>query len=180
MADEQQKLAPAGSESFWTRYRDFIIAIVVLAAIFGFLVLRDRSQEREVQREPSVAEEQQGTTTAQDSMAKDEESRDETRMEEDRITVTAARGDGYTHLARKALAEYLEQNQDQATKLTREHKIYIEDLLQKQVPNKQKLRVGSEHTFTVDEIEGAIDRAGDLTTRQLEHLKVFSAKVKNL
>ena len=43
----------------------------------------------------------------------------------------AERGNGSTHLARRALAHYLEKNPDSS--LSAEHKIYIEDYLRKNV-----------------------------------------------
>ena len=49
----------------------------------------------------------------------------------------AERGNGKTHLARRALAHYLEKNTDSS--LTAEHKVYIEDYLQKNISSQGEI-----------------------------------------
>jgi len=90
---------------------------------------------------------------------------------------TAAKGDGSTKLARRALANYLEKNPDAG--LTAEHKIYIEDFLRRQVKN-GNLKVGETREFSKDAIAKAIEKSKGLNERQLENLKQFSKKVPDL
>ena len=73
---------------------------------------------------------------------------------------TATKGDGSTKLARRALANYLEKNPD--TSLTAEHKIYIEDLLRRQV-NDGHLKVGDTREFSKDAIANAIQKSKSLS-----------------
>lgn len=90
---------------------------------------------------------------------------------------TAAKGDGTTKLARRALANYLEKNPDSA--LTAEHKIFIEDLLRRQVQN-GRLKIGDKREFSKDSIAKAIEKSKGLNTKQLKNLHKFSQKVSEL
>jgi hypothetical protein len=60
--------------------------------------------------------------------------REASRETETAFVETAVAGEGSTHLARHALANYLEKNTDSS--LTGEHKVYIEDYLRKHVAQK--------------------------------------------
>jgi len=92
-------------------------------------------------------------------------------------TATAASGDGTTHLARKALKEYLGANADPT--LTKEHKIYIEDYLRKHVAA-GTLKVGDSRMFSDTLIKDAISQAKQLNEMQLKNLQKFSARVSTL
>lgn len=87
----------------------------------------------------------------------------------------AARGEGTTHLARRALAHYLEKNTDSS--LTNEHKVYIEDYLRKHSAQKGWINPGTSIEFSKADIKQAIDSSKNLNTAQLNHLKRFSQQV---
>jgi len=91
---------------------------------------------------------------------------------------TAGKGDGTTVLARRALANYLEKNQDSA--LTAEHKIYIEDFLRKNVSHKGSVRVGTSVEFSKDLIQNAIAKSKNLSERQLQNLHKYAVRVPSL
>jgi len=91
---------------------------------------------------------------------------------------TASRGDGATVLARRALANYLEKNAD--SQLTKEHKIYIEDYLRKNVSPGKHVRVGTSIEFSKDLVAKAITASKTLTPNQLNNLKKYSARVTSL
>jgi len=91
---------------------------------------------------------------------------------------TAVKGNGATVLARRALADYLEKNPD--SQLTKEHKIYVEDYLRKNVRPGTHVRVGTSMEFSKDTIAKAITASKTLTPNQLNHLKKFSARVTSL
>ena len=91
---------------------------------------------------------------------------------------TAGKGDGSTILARRALANYLEKNPDSA--LTKEHKIYIEDYLRKNIVQKGGVRVGTSLEFSKDLIQKAITQSKNLNARQLKNLQKYSARVPSL
>jgi len=90
---------------------------------------------------------------------------------------TAAKGDGTTKLARRALANYLEKNSDST--LTAEHKIYIEDFLRKNVPQK-KVRVGTSVEFSKNLIQNAIEKSKNLNEKQLKNLHKYAVRVPSL
>lgn len=97
---------------------------------------------------------------------------------EDSFIEKAVSGDSRTTLARKALASYLEKNND--SELTAEHKIYIEDYLRKNVSYTGGVNVGTEISFSKNLIKDSIEKAKTLTDSQLENLKKYSARVPSL
>lgn len=91
---------------------------------------------------------------------------------------TAAKGDGTTKLARRALANYLEKNPDSA--LTAEHKIYIEDYLRKNAGHKGSVRIGTSVEFSKDQIADAITKSKNLNEKQLKNLHKYAVRVPSL
>lgn len=90
---------------------------------------------------------------------------------------TAGKGDGTTHLARRALANYLEKNPDSS--LTAEHKIFIEDYLRKQIGKKQ-VSMGASVEFSKDNIQKAIEKSKGLSENQLKNLHKYAVLVPSL
>lgn len=99
----------------------------------------------------------------------------ESRETENSFIETAQRGNGTTHLARRALAHYLEKNADSS--LTNEHKIYIEDYLRKNVSPKGHIALGTSVEFSKDLIRQAIAASKNLNDAQLKNLQKYSANV---
>jgi len=95
------------------------------------------------------------------------------RSEKGTIIEKAAAGDGVTHLARRALKDYL---QNEPKELSKEHKIYIEDYLKDEIGS-QPLEVDQEIAFSEDLIEEAINASQDLSPEQLKALEEYSALV---
>jgi hypothetical protein len=87
----------------------------------------------------------------------------------------AERGNGSTHLARRALAHYLEKNADSS--LTVEHKIYIEDYLRKNVGFRNHVTAKTSIEFSKELIKQGIEKSKTLNDRQLNNLKKYSARV---
>ena len=90
---------------------------------------------------------------------------------------TAQPGEGITHLARRALKSYLEEKGSHFN-LTPEHKIYIEDYIQKKTGDRW-LMLGETLTFSEELIVEAIQKAQQLTPNQLENLKQYSQLVSS-
>jgi uncharacterized protein YneF (UPF0154 family) len=86
-------------------------------------------------------------------------------------------GEGITHLARKALKEYLKEKG--GPNLTPEHKIFIEDYLQKKTGD-YWLKVGQKLTFSEELIKEAIEKAQTLTQEQLQNLTQYAKLVPEL
>ncbi len=87
----------------------------------------------------------------------------------------AEKGNGSTHLARRALAHYLEKNADSS--LSAEHKVYIEDYLRKNVGFRGSVTNKTSIEFSKTLINQAIEKSKTLNDRQLQNLKKYSARV---
>ncbi len=85
----------------------------------------------------------------------------------------ANKGEGVTHLARRALQNYLVENPQE---LTKEQMIYIEDYLKDGVGSRP-LEVDEEIAFDKDLIQEAIDASLSLSPEQLKNLEKYSALV---
>jgi len=84
-------------------------------------------------------------------------------------------GNGTTHLARRALAHYLEKNEDSS--LSTEQKVYIEDYLRKNVDFRGVVTTKTSIEFSKDLVKQGIEKSKTLNDRQLENLKKYSARV---
>jgi hypothetical protein len=104
----------------------------------------------------------------------------EVKKENTDFVATAAKGDGATHLARQSLKEFLKEKPDLAGKLKAEHKIYIEDYLQKHTTHANVLKIGDKITFSQDLMNEAIDHAQKLTDNQVNNLHQYVLLVPSL
>ena len=91
---------------------------------------------------------------------------------------SAQKGEGTTHLARRALANYLEKSAD--SELTAEHKIYIEDYLRKNVGFSGRVFVGTTVEFSKSLIKEAIAESKNLNDAQLKNLHKYAVLVPSL
>ena len=123
----------------------------------------------------SVTEQKVATDTAKKPVASPAPTSKETEVS---FVETAGRGDGLTVLARRATANYLEKNSDSA--LTKEHKIYIEDYLRKNVGQKGGVHVGTSVEFSKDLVQRAIEQSKHLNENQLKNLQKYSVRVSSL
>jgi hypothetical protein len=164
-----------------------IVSIFIVAAIaLGIYSYSGRNANPDTIGSGSSTEETSDTDTAAISTMKKDAVTTEKKMapvelsreSETSFIESAARGDGATHLARRALSNYLEKNPDSA--LTKEHKIYIEDYLRKNAPHQGSIRVGTSIEFSKSLIDQAINKSKSLNDRQLENLKKYSARVPSL
>lgn len=90
----------------------------------------------------------------------------------------AVKGEGRTHLARRALANYLEKNADSS--LSPEHKIYIEDYLRKKAGGPSSIHSGSSVEFSKSLIQEAISKSKNLNQNQLKNLHKYAVRVPSL
>lgn len=89
---------------------------------------------------------------------------------------TAQKGDGLTHLARRAATRYLADHEAGYT-LTNEHRIYIEDYIRKNM-EKKPVSVGMEQTISFDLVKQAVESAGKLSAPQLKNLTKYTYALK--
>lgn len=167
-----------------------IVSIFIVAAIaLGIYSYSQRSDEMlGDETATSTTEEETGDTSTDTTTGNDTGTGVATRPGTGTVTAptemsretatsfveTAQRGDGMTHLARRALMNYLEKNPDSS--LSGEHKVYIEDWLRKQKP-RMPVHVGTSLEFSKDMIQQAINQSKNLTPKQLENLKKYSSRV---
>lgn len=88
---------------------------------------------------------------------------------------TTKSGDSVTTLARRALAEYVRENN--LSGLTPEQKVFIEDYLQKKIARGGALRVGEKIGFTKDLLNEAFGRVKALDADQLQNLHRYAEQV---
>lgn len=154
-------------------------------------ILSDLSSEEDNKNSDSTETEGEKVAVEKETTAAQETKKEEVKAEEPKKEVkeagsesketdssfveVAQRGDGTTHLARRALAHYLEKNPDST--LTAEHKIYIEDYLRKNVSPKGHIAIGSSVDFSKDLIKQAIGASKNLNDAQLRNLQKYSAHV---
>ncbi|MBC7074336.1 hypothetical protein H5T58_03105 [Candidatus Parcubacteria bacterium] len=99
----------------------------------------------------------------------------ETKYEE-----IAQKGEGITHLARRALKRFLEEKGNAlGIKLSPGQKLYVEDYLQKKIGG-YWLFLGEKISFSEQLIKEAIDHALSLTPIQIEHLNQMAQAVPSL
>ncbi|MCX6765589.1 MAG: hypothetical protein NT136_01345 [Candidatus Moranbacteria bacterium] len=172
-----------------------IISVVIVIAIAGGIYSYSKRTQtpagteeqgaiEQLSEEAAEVGEEAAVTTPQ------EEEKAEASKSEEQVTAgasketegsfieTAGRGDGVTHLARRALANYLEKNPDSS--LTPEHKIYIEDYLRKHAEFKGRVFVGTSAEFNKDLIRQAIEQSKQLNDKQLKNLHKYAVMVPSL
>jgi hypothetical protein len=93
------------------------------------------------------------------------------RNEQGFIETTGA-GEGITHLARRASTRWLVEN-DPGYSLTNEHRIYIEDYIQKRI-GAEMLEIGETRAVSFDLISEAVAAAGELNENQLQNLTQYT------
>ncbi len=98
--------------------------------------------------------------------------------EEKNYVEVAEKGEGITHLVRKALKEYLSGN-SQDFEVTPEHKIYIEDYMAKKIGDNW-LSLGENLEISGNLLDEAITRSESLSPEQLENLTQYSQLVPSL
>lgn len=169
-----------------------IVILIVLGAIFAF---SDRGNQPGASPAPSASATAQaelpaptGEATTSTPVVKGETGTEdgaaatpaptphpEAQETESAYIEVAARGDGVTHLARRAMLRYVEANAP-AFELTAEHKVWVEDYLKDQLKRKP-LDVGENLTIDKGMIRDAVERAQSLTDAQRKNLQQFSRLV---
>ena len=169
---------------FQDNLRIIISIVIVIFIAGGIYSYSKREAVTVVNDEESIAAEEGSTAALSDDKSSVTGSKttvsaeDMSKETESSFIETAVKGDGLTVLARKAAANYLEKNPDST--LTKEHKIYIEDYLRKNVGHTGGVRVGTSVEFSKDLIQKAISQSKNLNERQLQNLQKYSARVSSL
>ena len=170
-----------------------ILFVLIAVATFGYLQKTGRLAEYKINmfssigtdelvldEEIDVSEEEDLSIGVVGGEVVDEEEQEQKEEDQEDIYIlpsggkeyreTAGRGDGITHLARRALKSYLAEN---SPELTSEHKIFIEDYVQNRIGDRD-LEVGETITISEDLIVEGINKAQSLGAGELENLKNFT------
>jgi len=184
---------------FQRNFRNVILPIIILVIVGGGLYLYSRPEKNEEQASQEQAFEdlldensESSITLGEDTNVTAEET-DNTAEESgvlggpektvpelsgDTYAITAAQGDGITHLARRTLKKYLEEEARDVT-LSAEQKIYAEDYIQNQTGTHQ-LAIGEEITITKDMVRNAVEASQKLTESQIKNLSQYVPLVPSL
>lgn len=93
--------------------------------------------------------------------------------EKSKITEIVQLKDGKTHLARRMLAKYLEQNPE--IEITKAQKVFIETTLREKIV--AELAVGNTVEIAVDEIKEAVEKSKLLSPFQLKKWEFYAEAV---
>ena len=126
----------------------FPIVIIVLVG-YGFSTRNDGEQTKQPEKSAAAAE--------------------------DKISQSVTPGDSRTHLARRALAEYLQKAPDEV--LTAGQKVFVETKLAKTV-TAAVLKAGGAIDFRLEDIKNFAAQAKDLTQSQLQKWEIYARSVK--
>ncbi|KKQ62331.1 MAG: hypothetical protein US82_C0013G0001 [Parcubacteria group bacterium GW2011_GWC1_38_22] len=165
------------------------IVVVIAGGIYSYSkrgetpLVTEQSTENAIDKESTSTEEEKPSDavvkeTAPASSTQEVSSTATSKETESSFIETAEKNSNLTVLARKATANYLEKNQDSS--LTKEHKIYIEDYLRKNVDAKGGVKIGTSVEFSKDLIQKAIAQSKTLNEKQLKNLEKYSARVSSL
>ena len=195
---EDQEFEEGGMNNWIQNNLRIIISIVIVVAIAGGIYSYSKRTQAPDSSNLSMEDQiiEKGgaiTDTEENDQVADNQDLDEEEIDSQNETAApetvsqetegsfieaASRGDGTTHLARRALANYLEKNPD--SELTPEHKIYIEDYLRKHIGYKGQVRVGTSVEFSKQLIQDAIDQSKNLNDAQLKNLHKYAVLVPSL
>lgn len=192
---QQQEIFPPVKppRGFWSRHNKTIIRLIIIAVVIGAAFIYSHTQQKrqlnDNQKDASQILEQieQGdgkiniTENNQENLkvkVMQPNNSQTVNTNEEKIAVTVQRSEGYTHLARRALAAYLQDNPN--SNLKPEQKIYIEDYVQKKIADKPHLYAGDKIEISKDLLQEAIGKALQLTPRQITNLHQYSVLVPSL
>lgn len=163
-----------------------LIVVAIAAGIYSYSkraespLTKDSNQtiEKIGDEEISAILEKEKSTQPEIIEKKEKENQISSQETENSFIEVAARGEGRTHLARRALANYLEKSPDSS--LSPEHKIYIEDYLRKNTNGKGGIHKGSSVEFSKVLIQDAISKSKNLNQNQLKNLHKYAIRVPSL
>jgi len=144
----------------------FLVAVIILIFVGGFLWVDICDKQNVVVKEPAKVT---------SPVEKKVETPAPVKIEKKNYREIAKKGDGVTHLARRAISKYLKDKN--LSNLTNEQKVFAEDFLVKKLVNKYKevvLITGSIIDFDGASIDDAISLSLKVDTKNLVK---FSKKV---
>lgn len=114
----------------------------------------------------------QPTAVSQEQLSDESKKLPEAAKTDKGYVEVAQRGNGLTHLARRATTRWLSENQAGYT-VTNEHRIYIEDYVRRRLAQ-GSVSIGATRTVSFDLIAEAVTAAGKLSNTQLRNLTPYA------
>lgn len=164
------------------------IVIVVLVAAGIYFATKGEGEEVAEEENEAVAEEQMENeeeaveeVIAEEAVEELKEQPEEVKVEgaykDGKFTEVANNGDGVTHLARRALANFETVAADKVPEtFTNEQRIFVEDYLMKNTST-EWLDLGEEVNFSEELVQEAIEQAAELDDAKQANLKQYSVLV---
>jgi hypothetical protein len=193
---EEKKITeeqPEEEQGFWGKniLSIFLIVFLIVSGVYAFnrdtnTDKKDKSVEEKVedikkdedktQDEVTEKTENQDEVTKTENESKDNDMSVDIQKTESQITIKAKMGDGVTHLARNAVAEYIK---DKDISLSKEQKLYAETVLKNQYYQKS-LNTGQDISFNIDHLSDTVQKAQNLTEGQIHAWSQYTASVPSL
>lgn len=182
------KFSNNGNKNWFSRHSQTIVLslIVILIAVGGFYFYKSYQQRRDMLRaaildiQKNADQQLQEQKIQQQPISPSKPQTPEVKKVNGDFSAKAVKGNGATHLARETLKQYLANDPALKSKLSAEHRIYIEDYLQKHSKHDQTLHPGDEITFSDKLIKEAIDKALQLNQKQLNNLSKYVPSVPSV
>lgn len=165
-----------------------IVILIVIGAIFAF---SDRGRSPEAVPSPTPASEEapaaevsptpEGEATPTPEVKEEQAERTaptplpEAKETDAAYEEVAQRGEGVTHLARRALHRYLESHKPDF-EVTGAHKVWMEDYLKDRV-GRTPLALGEVKAVEKQQIQEAVEKSKSLSDAQLQSLQRFAQRV---
>ncbi len=192
----------AGSGFKNEKFFSIAILVLIIIAIGGFAILRSdvefnvaslRGEVTDIEREAEDVEDAEGVEDVDEDEEIAEEASEGVEHYEEGVEnggvvfeetnreyggpgydVVVGYGEGLTHVARRALENHLERATGQGN-LTAEHKVFIEDYIQRRIDHSTGwLEVGESIQVSESLINEAIQAANQLTDSQLQNLSQYT------
>ncbi|MEY2986014.1 MAG: hypothetical protein RJB24_243 [Candidatus Parcubacteria bacterium] len=177
---EEKKITEEQTEEeqgFWAKNIISIILIVFLIVSGVYAFNRD-TEDKSVEEKVEEIKNEGEKTEANDDEKYEEVAPDNTDIQksETKITIKANAGDGVTHLARKAVAEY---SKDKEITLSKEQKIYAETVLKNKY-YKHHLNLSQELEFEISDLAETVEKAKNLSEKEIQAWSKYTHLVPSL
>jgi FtsZ-interacting cell division protein ZipA len=177
---EEKKITEEQTEEeqgFWAKNIISIILIVflIVSGVYAFnRDTEDKSVEEKVEEIKNEGEE----TEANDDEKSEDVATENTDIQKSdtKITIKANAGDGVTHLARKAVAEY---SKDKEITLSKEQKIYAETVLKNKY-YKHHLNLSQELEFEISDLAETVEKSQNLSEKEIQAWSKYTHLVPSL
>ncbi len=191
MNDENEGIIASLSKTIGNNWRLLLVGVIILAiALNSSWSGNESSEENKNDASPTPQTEQSSQTEQNNPKEKTQTAENSTpaptptkepktinaNTNANTIVQIAAKSEGVTHLARRAVKEYLGNINEN---LSAEQKIYAEDYLRKQI-GKKSLEIGEKIEFSTDLIKQSVEKALGLNEGQIKNLSKYVPLARNL